>query len=183
MDALLWLDFETSGLSPETCSILECAAFLDVKGHRSPLFNNIIKPSDSAAPVKWDPFALEMHKKSGLYERFCNEAPGALEVFILEQHLVSTVDLFPPKSVMLAGNSVHFDRAFIRRFLPRLDERLHHRHMDVSCISSFLEKEFGIPREVAGEKAHRAKADIEFSMGQYDRFKSLLKKHLAPDVG
>ena len=43
---------------------------------------------------------------------------------------------------MLAGNSIHQDRRFIRRYMPKLDMRLHYRMVDVSTIKELARRWF-----------------------------------------
>lgn len=65
---------------------------------------------------------------------------------------------FPPgfSMALLAGNSVHADRAFINKDLPKLAEKLHYRILDVSTIKELASRwypEFTRPSKSAS--AHR----------------------------
>jgi oligoribonuclease len=65
---------------------------------------------------------------------------------------------------ILAGASVHFDRAFIKKYMWRLDRELSHRHFDVSTLRHFF-TEMGFPHlgERTVESKHRAADDIDDS--------------------
>ena len=66
--------------------------------------------------------------------------------------------------VVLAGNSIHQDRRFIRRYWPEIDSRLHYRMLDVSSyklVAQGLKK-----REFKKESAHRALEDIRDSIAE-----------------
>lgn len=61
---------------------------------------------------------------------------------------------FPPdfSMALLAGNSVHADRAFINKDLPKLAEKLHYRILDVSTIKELASRwypEFTLPSKAA----------------------------------
>jgi len=71
-----------------------------------------------------------------------------------------------PRKVPLCGNSIATDRAFIARDLPKLDEFLHYRMIDVSSIKELARRwypraYFASPAKVGG---HRALADIRESI-------------------
>jgi oligoribonuclease len=70
--------------------------------------------------------------------------------------------------VPLCGNSIATDRAFIARALPRLDDFLHDRMIDVSSIKELARRwypraYFASPAKVGG---HRALADIRESIAE-----------------
>ena len=62
----------------------------------------------------------------------------------------------------LAGNSIGTDKAFLARYMPRLDKQLHYRNVDVSSIKELAHRWF--PRAYfnapAKDGGHRALADI-----------------------
>jgi oligoribonuclease len=73
-----------------------------------------------------------------------------------------------PRKVPLCGNSIATDRAFIARDLPKLDEFLHYRMIDVSSIKELARRwypraYFASPAKVGG---HRALADIRESIAE-----------------
>ena len=62
----------------------------------------------------------------------------------------------------LAGNSIGTDRAFLVKYMPRLDAHLHYRSVDVSSIKELAKRwfpraYFNSPQKNGG---HRALADI-----------------------
>src|SRR5262249_2678147 len=67
---------------------------------------------------------------------------------------------------VLAGNSIHQDRRFVRRYMPVLEKRLHYRMVDVSTIKELARRWF--PAIVAKQKqkkeTHRALDDIRESI-------------------
>jgi oligoribonuclease len=83
-------------------------------------------------------------------------------IMLLNEHVALT------HKVYIAGNSVHFDKAFIKKYMPKLYARLHHRNLDVSAVSLFL-KTKGTEIKCAHEKMYRhtALADIRESIDEY----------------
>ena len=66
----------------------------------------------------------------------------------------------------MAGNSIATDRGFIARDMPKLDDYLHYRMIDVSSIKELCRRWY--PRIYFGQPekglAHRALADIHESI-------------------
>ena len=167
----LWLDLETSGLDPEHRNILEVAAVLDVDGKAEliEVADSVITyPEEMFGPhYGWDPEAWEMHQKSGL---LADMRGPSLVLGLVERMLCEALDPYPMNTVMLAGNSIHFDRSFIREDMPRLDGLLHYRHMDVSCLTTFLEGA-GLLERDKGPKPHRAMPDVQRSIDTFYNYK------------
>ena len=60
---------------------------------------------------------------------------------------------------VLAGNSIHQDRRFIRRYMPALDKRLHYRMVDVSTIKELARRWYpAADREAAAEEGDAPRA-------------------------
>jgi oligoribonuclease (3'-5' exoribonuclease) len=117
-----------------------------------------------------DAFILDMHEKSGLRARLA-EARETKTLYALteaEAHLLSLAQDWPDKTekdarVPLAGSSVHFDRAFLKKHLPTFEARLSYRNLDASGMRMFCES-LGMPPLPKHESAHRAMADVEASI-------------------
>ena len=78
-----------------------------------------------------------------------------------------------PGTVPLAGNSIATDRTFIRAYMPRLDEALHYRMIDVSTIKELARRWH--PRAYYNQPdkgmAHRALQDIIESIRELDFYR------------
>lgn len=76
----------------------------------------------------------------------------------------------------LAGNSIYYDRMFLRRYMPRVDQHLNYRLIDVSSVkelckrwdSSLFAK---LPRK---ESTHRGTNDIKESIEEARFYKKFL---------
>ena len=105
-----------------------------------------------------------MHTASGLL----NELAGGMTLAEAQDQLLSYVrgHVREPRKAPLCGNSIATDRAFLARDLPRLDEFLHYRMIDVSSIKELARRwypraYFASPAKAGG---HRALADIKESI-------------------
>ncbi len=123
----------------------------------------IIKPPAEALDQMPD-LVREMHTASGLLD----ELPGGMTLAEAQDQLLGYVrgHVGEPKKSPLCGNSIATDRAFLARDLPRLDEYLHYRMIDVSSVKELARRwypraYFASPAKVGG---HRALADIRESI-------------------
>lgn len=74
----------------------------------------------------------EHHTKSGLVQRVRD---SSISLEQAEQQVLEFIRQHTEyQTAQLAGNSVHVDRAFLQRHMPRLVEHLHYRIVDVSTF-------------------------------------------------
>ncbi|GJN92030.1 hypothetical protein Rhopal_005058-T1 [Rhodotorula paludigena] len=90
---------------------------------------------------------------------------------------------FPTNApALLAGNSVHADRAFINKDLPQLASKLHYRILDVSSIKELGRRwypQLGWQSK-KDEAEHRALADIKASINELRYYRQHLFKPVEP---
>ena len=119
----------------------------------------VIKP-DASALENMGEFVRAMHTESGLIE----EIPNGVSVAEAEYEVLEYVLKHVPdeQRAPLAGNSIGTDRAFLAKYMPRLDGHLHYRNVDVSSIKELAKRWY--PRAYFNSPAknggHRALADI-----------------------
>ena len=70
----------------------------------------------------------------------------------------------PDQPALLAGNSIHLDRQFIRHWWPDIDKRLHYRMLDVSAWKVVMIGKYGVEYEKL--ERHRALDDIRESIDE-----------------
>ena len=160
-DRLVWIDCEMTGLDLEVDELVEIAVVITDYDLNpvDPGLSIVIKPDASALQSMGD-FVRAMHTESGLIEEFPNGVSVAeAEYEVLEYVLKHVPD---EQKAPLAGNSIGTDRAFLAKFMPRLDGHLHYRNVDVSSIKELAKRWF--PRAYfnapAKDGGHRALADI-----------------------
>ena len=135
-----------------------------------PGFSVVIKPDQSALDTMND-FVRNMHTESGLI----TEIPNGVSLADAEFAVLEYILKFVPtgQSAALAGNTIGTDRAFINKFMPRVDAHLHYRSVDVSSIKElsrrwFPRVYFNAPAKNGG---HRALADILESIRELDYYR------------
>ena len=157
---LIWVDMEMSGLNPDTDKVLEVAIVVtDTHLNTVAEAPVLVVHQHDAVLDAMDTWNKAAHAKSGLTERVKTSSLPEADVEsrmveFLRQHV-------PPGVSPLCGNSVHQDRRFMVRYLPRLEAFFHYRNLDVSTLKELVKR--WKPELAAGfakHGKHEALADI-----------------------
>jgi len=170
---LIWIDCEMTGLDLEKDVLVEIAVLvtdseLNVIGEGIDLV--IAATSEQLAGM--NEFVTQMHTNSGLI----TEIPNGIALSTAEDQIIkylesaSTVAGKSP----LAGNSVSVDRSFIARDMPRLNDYLHYRTIDVSSVKELARRwnakvYFNSPAKTGN---HRALGDIQDSIAELAHYRA-----------
>jgi len=166
-DRLVWIDCEMTGLDLANDALIEIACIV-TDGELTELDEGIdlvIKPPPEALDQMPD-VVRQMHTNSGLLSALAAGITLAeaqdLVLGYVRQHITEA------RKAPLCGNSIATDRSFIARDLPRLDDYLHYRMIDVSSVKELARRwyprvYFASPVKVGG---HRALADIRESINE-----------------
>jgi oligoribonuclease len=123
----------------------------------------VIKPPAEALDHMPD-LVRKMHTTSGLLR----ELPGGIALAEAQDLVLGYIrgHIKEPRKAPLCGNSIATDRAFLARDLPRLDEFLHYRMIDVSSVKELARRWYPRAYYASPAKAggHRALADIRESI-------------------
>lgn len=165
-DVLVWLDMEMSGLDPTKERIIEIATILtDGNLVEIAVGPDLVIHQDDAILGAMDDWNRSHHGASGLTERVKTSTitdgdAEAQTLAFINQHVG------PKDRPVLAGNSIHQDRRFIRRYMPKLDARLHYRMVDVSTIKELARRWFPAicAKQPPKKDTHRALDDIRESI-------------------
>ncbi len=165
----LGLDLETTGLDPEHDLILEIGVLI--------LGDDLTEITRFDAPIAHETHAImtrindyvrDMHTQNGLLSEL--DAGKGIPLEQSEQTLHLIIDAYPERPVLL-GSSVHFDRGFLRVHMPRIVERLSHRHCDASSFAMFAPQ-----LRAHGGAAHRALADVRHSAQMCRDARAMLRR-------
>ena len=157
---LIWVDMEMSGLDPEAEKVLEVAVVVTDTDLNTVAEGPLLVAHQSDTVLEaMDAWNKNTHAKSGLIERV---RASTLTEADVENRLVEFLQQHVPAGVSpLCGNSVHQDRRFLVRYLPRLEAYFHYRNLDVSTLKELMRR--WKPELAAGmvkHGKHEALADI-----------------------
>lgn len=162
---LVWMDLEMTGLDPESDLILEVAMeitdfnFTTLASYEA----RVNQPKQSvleymqrnvwwanypqlreeflAGLDKAKPSQVVAHELAGLINEHCGQDPA-----------------------IIAGNSIHSDRKFIKRYWPEVDLKLHYRMLDVSAWKVLMQGKYGV--QFKKKEVHHAFDDIQASIAE-----------------
>lgn len=164
-EPILWLDLECSGLIPERHHILEAAAVVtDGDLNELDSTSGVIHVQDDLL-AEMDEWCTKTHTESRLV---AESIASTLTTYDVELRILELINRNWGSSAkpILAGNSIHFDRLFIRRYMQRLDKRLHYRMLDVTAVTEAYRLLFSYGIEASGQRPanHRAMPDVQRSI-------------------
>jgi oligoribonuclease len=173
---LIWIDMEMSGLDPDKERILEIAIVV-TDGQLNTVAEApvLVVHQPDALLDAMDDWNRSTHGKSGLVDRVKastlseNDAEDRMLAF-LEQHV-------PPRISPMCGNSVHQDRRFLARYMPRLEAFFLYRNLDVSTLKELARRwKPEIMLGLTKHGKHEALADIYESIDELKYYREHLLK-------
>ena len=179
---LVWMDLEMTGLDPDRERIIEIAVLvtnseLEIVAEGP----NLVVHQDNALLDAMDDWNKRHHGESGLVQRVkdstMNELEAEAEVLaFLQEHCVAGAS-------PLCGNSVHQDRRFLCRYMPKIEAFLHYRIVDVSTVKELCRR--WAPEAYTGRPAkrgdHRALEDVRESVEELRYYRAqCFKSDAAP---
>jgi len=170
---LIWIDCEMTGLDLENDVLVEIAVL--VTDSELNLIGEGIDLVIAATPEQlagMNEFVTQMHTNSGLI----TEIPTGIALAAAEDLIIKyleSANTVAGKSP-LAGNSVSVDRSFIARDMPRLNDYLHYRTIDVSSVKELARRwnpkvYFNSPAKTGN---HRALGDIQDSIAELVHYRA-----------
>lgn len=162
---LLWVDLEMTGLDAAQDVILEVAAEVTD-------FNMVTLASYEARVKQPQKVVAERMQKNNWWadypanrDDFLHKLDEGKSSDQVEQELIALLEAhFGSEPAVLAGNSIHNDRNFIKHWWPAFDLKLHYRMLDVSAWKVFMQGRYGV--EYEKKDVHRAFDDIQASIAE-----------------
>lgn len=173
---LLWVDLEMTGLDAEKDVILEVAAEITD-------FNLKTLASYEGRVRQDKDIVLERMQKNIWWadypenrDEFVQKLDQGKALSEVEQDLMKLIDeQFGLEPAVLAGNSIHNDRLFIKSWWPALDLKLHYRMLDVSAWKVFMQGRYNVQYEK--KEVHRAFDDIQASIAELQFYLDWFENH------
>lgn len=166
---LLWMDLEMTGLDPLEDVILEVAVEItDFEFKTLGSYEAIVQQPrdlviDRMQKNKW---WADFPQNRDEFVRKMDSGKPSRQV---EQELIDLIEQhFGAEPAVLAGNSIHNDRNFIKKWWPALDLKLHYRMLDVSAWKVFMQARYGVQFEK--KEVHRAFDDIQASIAELQHY-------------
>ncbi|KAB2577199.1 putative oligoribonuclease [Lasiodiplodia theobromae] len=180
-EPLVWIDCEMTGLNAETESILSIACFvtdydlnlLDDTGYEAIIHH------DKARLDEMDAWCTKHHALSGLTEAVIASTTTHEQA---ADGLLAYVKKYAPepRKALLAGNTVHADKTFLKKApYNLLIKHLHHRILDVSAIKEAARRwapEAVLKKSPQKRGLHEARADILESIAEAKFYRDIFFK-------
>lgn len=172
---LIWLDLEFTDLDVNKGVIVEIATIvtdgnLNILGTGPDI---VIHQPESILQTlpKWN---KEHFSESGLLEEIRQSVKSTAQaedetINFLKKHCA-------PSTALLTGNSIHMDRAYLRKFMPRIHDFVHYRMIDVSTIKELMHRWYPSVPDYPKVEPHRAKGDILESIDELKYYRENIFK-------
>lgn len=177
----VFLDTETTGITPARDSILEIGIVLvdaDYNEIDSEYWITKTPKSDEAmdrlysSASRDDEYVQNMHIRSGLKEDF--ERQRSFGAHFYNESIITWLMDRNADGMPMCGNTISFDRNFLRTHYPKIDDVFHYRSIDVSSIREFYKTRYPAVAESVKEKVqevmgtkdaqHRTISDCRWSI-------------------
>ena len=164
-DRVLWLDLEMTGLDSDKDLILEVAAIAtDWDFNEISSYQGIIKNNDLTLAKRIAANATFWDSNTASRDGLLSQNKDGKSLSKIQNEILEFINnnFAADVPVLIAGNSIHIDRQFIKSNWPKFDAKLHYRMLDVSAWKVVFDGKFGI--KFAKPDAHRALDDIRGSI-------------------
>lgn len=172
---LLWVDLEMTGLDVENDVILEVAAeitdfnFKTLASYEA----RVRQPRETVVDRMQKTIWWKDYPENR--DDFLNNLEKGKPSDKVEEELIALLaGQFDGEPAILAGNSIHNDRNFIKQWWPALDLKLHYRMLDVSSLKVYMQGRYGVEFEKKG--VHRAFDDIQASIAEFQYYLDYIQK-------
>ncbi|KMZ68030.1 Oligoribonuclease [Zostera marina] len=173
---LAWIDLEMTGLDLEVDRIIEIACIITDGNLNRPVEGpNLIIHQTKECMDNMGEWCKKHHGESGLTNQ-------VLQSNITEEEAEKRVMEFVQKhvgiSALLAGNSIHADYSFLKKYMPKLANMFSHVLVDVSSVSSLCLRwcPNAYKKAPRKKKNHRALDDIRESITELKYYRENIFK-------
>lgn len=174
--ALVWIDLEMTGLSPDKDRIIEIATIITDSNLEIIAEGPVLAVHQSDELLQgMDEWNTRTHNETGLVERVKTSAHTEEDA---EKETLDFIQQYiPKKKSPLCGNSICQDRRFLYRCMPKLEAWLHYRNLDVSSIKELASRWRPEVRDAFNKRnTHRALDDIRESIQELRHYRDCFFK-------
>lgn len=176
-DLIAWLDLETTGSDINHHVLIETGIILTTA---TPKLEIVREYSKVHRPAYWSlyrermaPVVVDMHTKNKLIEEINGMENREYAYKQYEEQEEEILEFLGKgtEHIPLAGSGVcHFDRQYIRRFLPRVDERFTYWSYDIGVVRRMIQLAGNQPPTTQEGKTHRALDDVRGAIEDARRY-------------
>lgn len=155
-----WIDLEMTGLNPQKDKILEVAIIItDQSFNVLDEYEEVVYQTQRVVD-SMNEWCQKTHKESGLVDKI----KSGKKIDLVEKEIIELAKKHYGEKdrIVLCGNSVGVDKAFIEKYLLEFSKMLHYRIIDVSSMKVLLGQKFGL--KFKKKNTHRALDDIKESI-------------------
>jgi oligoribonuclease len=173
-NALIWIDLEMTGLSPDADRIIEMALIVTDSALNVVAEAPVIVVNQPQALLDgMDEWNKRTHGASGLIERV--KSSSVTESAAERQMLDFLSRYVPQKRSPMCGNSICQDRRFLARTMPALEAWFHYRNLDVSTLKELAARwRPDITGGFVKRATHRALDDVRESIEELKYYREHL---------
>ncbi|SOD68046.1 oligoribonuclease [Alysiella filiformis DSM 16848] len=165
-----------TGLNPDTDKIIEIAMIITDSDlnvlAQSPVY---AIHQDDAILNAMDKWCTDTHTRTGLVDRV--RASQYTEAQVEEELLAFMQTWLPENATPMCGNTIHQDRRFMVRHMPRLEQYFHYRNLDVSTLKELARRwNPTVYKGIVKKGAHKALDDILESIEELKHYRQTFLK-------
>ena len=169
---LVWLDCEMTGLDPEKERLIEIAII--VTGPQlTPRIEGPVLAIHQTDEIleQMDKWNKGTHGRSGLIEKVKASVVSEADA---EAQILDFIAQYVPKGVSpMCGNTISQDRRFLVKYMPRLEEYLHYRNIDVSTFKELAKRWCpDVYNAFKKQQKHTALADVHESIDELEHYRT-----------
>lgn len=168
---LAWVDVETTALEPRGGALLEVGMILtdDDLDEFDRTSAVLTPPPGYRLTMKPEVLALHDAGAGNSLLAECESRGQSRDdaMFALIRWLSDRTD-----RLVMAGNTVGFDRAWLKAKMPLLEALFHYRSIDVSSLKELNERWGFAPQWQGDRKLHRALPDLEDSIAELRHYRA-----------
>ena len=169
----IFTDIETTGLDVYADDILALGIIITRDDFTEVARREWILKLERDIIEDLSPKVVEMHEASGLFTSCRQSRLSAEDV---ESQAIAFIKEYCPEAAPMAGNSIHFDRAFLKVCMPELEKAYHYRNFDVSTLRLLCHATVPGAKDwkSSRHKAHTPIADLENSLEELAHWRRVL---------